>query len=395
MARFYFLVLLSILATGMLMVFPASADMISPAITHVYFEKGGAPYNGSVAFSVNCYGYYGWPASAIPNRSSPRGLVYHYSATCNGYGCPVYPTYYLQYTHIDWCDLDGTTDERNFILHNFSSTPYGEKAVDIPGVYPFPYQNAGSAANEDEEFRYYYYSTPEYSACKGQNYSIKDPGRNRSAERRVFTSCTSETDTHCFSIFAGYGGVSGGAPEYFRFANATRDNMDPAAFNRYLDTCDPASDRECGGWILDGKPMKTYESLFPFRQNITHLEEHPCDRFLIGSNASLVIPAADRPKPGDHCYERCSLANQVVNLYFTIPEPDPGNPSAPAHSVGGPLTPKPWTGEAYSQAATTATTPAVPSSAVLPVGTIVSPASLSPVESLYCGIVEFLGGTCT
>lgn len=394
--EFLVIIICSIAVTGLVM--PASADFIRPAITHVYFEKGGVPYNGSVAYSVNCYGYYGWPASAIPNQSSPRGLVYHYSATCRGYGCSVYPTYYLQYTHIDWCDLEGKTDDSNFILSNFSNTPYGEEAIDIPGVRPFLYQNAGSDYNDDEEYRYYYYITPEYTACKNQNSSIKYPGRNTSAERRIFMSCHSGTDKHCFSIFEGYGDVSGGAPQYFRFVNATRDRLDEIGFNRYLDSCDPVSDRECGGWILDGKPMKTYTNLFPFRQNVTNLKKNPCDRFLIGSNASLVIPAGDRPKDRDHCYERCSFADQIINVYVTIPEPDTSDPSAPAKSVGGPLAPKPWTGESNSHASTAINRQSVPASnltvTVQPAGTIISSPHRSPVESLYCSIVEFLGGKC-
>jgi len=392
------IVLLFILAVGFYTIIPVSADMISPAITHVYFEKDGVPYNGSVAYSVNCYGYYGWPASAIPNQSSPRGLVYHYSATCKEYGCSVYPTYYLQYTHIDWCDLEGKTDDGNFILRNFSSTPYGEEAVDIPGIRPFLHQNAGSVSSDDEEYRYYYYITPEYSACKDQDSSIKNPGRNKSAESRIFVSCNRGTDKHCFSIFEGYGDISGGIPQYSRFVNSTRDMMDETGFNRYLDSCNPVSDKECGGWILDGKPMKTYANLFPFRQNITHLKEHPCDRFLAGINASLVIPVGDRPGDRDHCYERCSVADQIFNVYFTIPESNSRAPSALAETVGGPLTPKPWTGESYSLASTTAASQEVTSSplpvTVRPAGTFVPPSNRSPVEFLYCSIVELFGGTC-
>lgn len=384
------------LITVTALVIPVSADFIRPAITHVYFEKDGMPYNGSVSFSVNCYGYYGWPASAIPNQSSPRGLVYHYSATCREYGCPVYPAYYLQFTHIDRCDLEGKTNEGSFILRNFSSTPYGEKVLDIPGVRPVIYQDANFEYNIDEEYRYYYYVTPEYNACKNYAGSLKNPGSNKSAESRIFTSCNSGTDTHCFSIFEGYGDVSGGTPGYFRFVNVTRDTMDEAGFNQYLDSCDPVSDQECGGWILDGKPMKTYASLFPFRQNASHLKEQPCDRFLVGINVSLVIPAGNRPRDSDHCYERCSFADQIVNLYFTIPRSDPGNPSAIAENDGGPLTPKPWTGESSSHAAATTAPKADPSSlpvTVRPTGSV-TPVHRSPVESLYCGIVELFGGRC-
>jgi hypothetical protein len=67
MEKVCFLILLAIMAAGILAISPVHAHMISPAITHVYFEKDGVPYNGSVQYSMNCYGYtYSYP----PNENT-------------------------------------------------------------------------------------------------------------------------------------------------------------------------------------------------------------------------------------------------------------------------------------------------------------------------------------
>lgn len=342
--RHLMIILCLIAVTGLVM--PVQADFITPAITHVYFEKDGVPYQGSVDYSVNCYGYY---TSLSPSgmAEKPAGsytpeLVYHYSATCKEYGCSVYPQYYLKYRHIDWCDLEGKTDNGPFFYHNFSTIPYSEGSIYTPPSYSFWSKILLPAYDEDEEYRYFFYATPEYTACTGQENSSQHPGRNHTAERRIYTSCNSREEKHCFSIFEGYGAVTGGISNYTRFVNATRDNLDEFRFNNYLDTCDPLSDTECGGWILDGKAMKTYPNLFPFRQNTTHLQIYPCDRFLMGINSSLVIPENDRPDGRDHCYERCSFADHIINAYFTIPE---GNihenlPSRPSITGSGNISPE-------------------------------------------------------
>lgn len=118
------IVLLFILAAGFYTIIPVHADMISPAITHVYFEKNGVPYNGSVQYSVNCYGYFmGYPyVTKSPGSYEPE-LIFHYSATCPEYGCEIYQPYYY-YGHSDWCNLEGQTENEWFEIRNFSPYPY-------------------------------------------------------------------------------------------------------------------------------------------------------------------------------------------------------------------------------------------------------------------------------
>jgi hypothetical protein len=370
---------------------PVSADLILPAITHVYFEKDGAPYNGTVDFSVSCYGY-----NVVPDyRTRPPGsyqpeLVFSYSASCKEYGCPVYPAYYLQYTHLDWCNLEGTTKDGRFIIRNFSSTPYTTVAFDIPG------RTLRESGEYADDYLHNYYVTPEYNACKNQNYSLAHPGRNQSAEVRIFSTCNETADKECFSIFAGIGAVTEVSRNYTRFANASRDRIDQTSFIQYLETCDPVSDRECGGWILDGRPLKTYTDLFQFRNNATYLEENPCDRFLVATNESMAIPESHLSTRA--CLNSCSVADQILDAYFTLPN-GTINATSLAEETGKPLPPRPWYGETLDLTphptipAVTGTHQSPPTASL---SETAAPLAIprSPVESLYCGIVAFFGGRC-
>ena len=87
--------IIALLLTGV----PAAADMITPSITSVFFERDGVPYHGSVQYSVSCYGYFmGYPPVTRSPGSYQPELIFRYSASCPGYGCRIYqPYYYLGY----------------------------------------------------------------------------------------------------------------------------------------------------------------------------------------------------------------------------------------------------------------------------------------------------------
>jgi len=109
---FSYLVVLSFVAFLACAAAPALGDVSIPTNTYVYFEQGGAPYNGSVQYTVTCYGYTAYPGSpSFSSHTAPENTsetVYSYSASCPGYGCVVYEPYYLNYRHIERCDLSGT-----------------------------------------------------------------------------------------------------------------------------------------------------------------------------------------------------------------------------------------------------------------------------------------------
>jgi len=321
--------LLVFLCAAILLVPVVHADMLIPSITRVYFDKDGVPYNGTVHYTMTCYGY---TRSIVPGAAPAPGSyepdpVFRYSATCSGYGCTIYPQYYLKYTSIDWCAVEGETDEGPFVINDTFAKPWTDYVTNTPTIQDrWPEEFPAKTRTEDNASRSEFYQTPEYMACIYHRGEMARPGGNRSAELRFFSSCSNRTDSRCYSLFEGYGDVAAeGLGNFSTFVNATRDRMDDARFNQYLDSCNPLTDRECSGWILDGRPIKTYTELFPFRRNTTHLQQYPCDRFLVGINTSLVIPENDRSGRG--CMHSCSVAEDMFIANFSIPRSCPEIPN--------------------------------------------------------------------
>jgi len=209
-----------------LLVYPVSADEIYPTITHVFFDKDGVPFNGSVHYTVNCYGvnYFGKAEPAVPahNAAPSTEVVYSYTASCPEYGCIIYEPYHVNYLAIDRCDVVGTAAEKPFTIANFSSTP-------IPDCTELqPYTIGGGRRGG------YYNSTPEYDAC------------------------VNETRRH-------------------------RDRCD-----QYLAPCDPVSDKECGNWVIDGKEVKETPSYRACTDTVDR-ERTDCDQFLKRIDLSTMV----------------------------------------------------------------------------------------------------------
>lgn len=106
------------------------ADIAIPTTTTVHFEMDNEPFESPVDYEVNCYGYNYDPSEGEvpPEDYDPENpeLVYSYSASCPEYGCEIDEGYYLNYRHIDYCDLEGETGESTFIIENFANTPLPE-----------------------------------------------------------------------------------------------------------------------------------------------------------------------------------------------------------------------------------------------------------------------------
>jgi hypothetical protein len=119
---------LALALVGWCLSLSAHADISTPTLTTVYFEQNGQPYNKPVRFTVKCYGYSMWPPDfeiKEPGTYTPK-LVYSFHATCPHYGCQIDEPYYLNYRHIDRCDLEGETAERQFTIANYDSTPVAD-----------------------------------------------------------------------------------------------------------------------------------------------------------------------------------------------------------------------------------------------------------------------------
>jgi hypothetical protein len=164
-------------------VMPASADISIPTNTYVYFEQSGVPYNGSVQYSVTCYGYTAYPGSpAFSSNTAPENTsetVFSYSASCPVYGCTVYEPYYLNYRHINRCDLSGTAGNRSFVITNFAATPMPSNCTML---HPFDM----ARGNGD-----YYRITPEYLACENETYKESD------LCEQFLTECNPTKDKGC------------------------------------------------------------------------------------------------------------------------------------------------------------------------------------------------------
>ena len=108
---------------GMLMLPCIHADVITPTVTKVYFEKDGKPFDKAVEFTANGFGYSFSPGAfevKEPGTYAPEN-VFSFSATVSGYGGSIYETYYMNYRHIDYFELEGKTADGNFIIKNISA----------------------------------------------------------------------------------------------------------------------------------------------------------------------------------------------------------------------------------------------------------------------------------
>jgi hypothetical protein len=178
--------LLSGIALLAVVIAPVTSDISFPTDTRVYFEQNNTPFNGSVQYNVTCYGYNSYPGTpAFQSGYIPKDTnetVFSYSASCPAYGCVIHETFYLNYRHINRCDLRGEAGGRSFILENFSTTPAPSDCTMLN-----PFERHISRGDRDE----YYNSTPEYVRCMNETYRELDRCDQYLAE------CNPVTDKDC------------------------------------------------------------------------------------------------------------------------------------------------------------------------------------------------------
>jgi len=160
-SRIPLLLVISCIAFLAVFIAPALADIAYSTDTYTYFSKDGHPYNGSVEFSVTCYGYYSSPGKPVflPNYTpdNDNETVFSYSATCPGYGCVIHEPYYLNYRHIRQCDLSGTAGGYAFTVTNFSDTPKPSNCTTTRSPFDMTLYRG-------DDIRYVNI-TPEYDTC--------------------------------------------------------------------------------------------------------------------------------------------------------------------------------------------------------------------------------------
>lgn len=333
------LILVAVLISVSFLQVPARADLIAPAITNVYFEKDGVPYNGTVDYSVDCYGYaLGLPPVMRAPGSYIPEPVFHYNASCPGYGCQIFQPYYLMYTHIDWCNLSGTTKNQEFTIGNFSQYPYTHR-------YPVRDRVALSFGGKKE----YYYQTPEYSQCMNV---WKNLNRRFSAEHLEFSSVQSRDDGSSVLVLPDRDLLYSNGSFSRSYINRSDITMRPSQYIRYLERCDPVGDPACGGWMVNGKPLKSLPEYRPLAGNASHLADNPCDTFLVTADPSLILPFTDTDRWHHSCVYDCNYTLDICESRFAIPAP-----------AGSGLS-------------------------------VTGPENLGPVESLYCTILRAFGAAC-
>jgi len=109
----------------------SSADIAIRTVTKVYFEKDGMSYNQPVSFTVNCYGYSYSPGPEVEKKFYIPKKVFSFFADCPNYGCEIYENYYLNYRHIDYCNLEGKTQGYSFKIKKFATSPLPENCNNI------------------------------------------------------------------------------------------------------------------------------------------------------------------------------------------------------------------------------------------------------------------------
>ncbi len=339
--------LLCCLCAVIILTQPALADLMLPRITHVYFENDGVPLNTSVRYTVKCSGYLklnetGYLKTPAPGQSYIPGIVFSYSATCPSYGCEIYePYYHMERAHIDWYDIYGETRNSTFSIRNFSDHAYS-RCTDVP----VPVIEEADKTYSD------YYLTPEFAACKADDYLANRSNSSWwTTSYRAFLSCNLDKEPGCFSLFAGINSVKENISNRTSSATSSWTGMKKEDFMLYLETCDPRTDPWCGGWTIDGIPVKKIPGLRPFT-DVKSPKGDICDTFLIRASPSVIVPqnmTTTRWVPNGN------LAMDLCELRVQLPQ-DNQTPS-----------------RSYSQ------------DQYIP---------KSPVESLYCSILQFLGGRC-
>jgi len=288
-----------------------NADMVPPTLTYVYIDQGGIPYNGSVNFTVTCYGYpMGIPPITLAPGSYEPKPIYKYSVNYTGYGSPDYHQSYLQYTHIDRCELEGLANNRNFTIKNISLVSRRDLVME-------------RVSRDFGSLRKYYYATPEYVSCRyfeqktaGQwdTYSLNFSKKNST----FFVSTVLQ--------FPGRKLLYGAKSRHRVSINRSDIDMNLDGYVAYLEKCRANIDPSCPGWIDDGKSLKSFPEYRTLKQNLTYIKEHPCDTFLLEADPSLILPFNDTEVLGHHCIDDssgdfvpCNFTAMIEESRFTIP----------------------------------------------------------------------------
>ncbi|OPX63348.1 MULTISPECIES: hypothetical protein [unclassified Methanoregula] len=348
-----------------------SADLMLPTITHVYIEQNGTPFHESVNYTVTCFGYRTQlsppPVTTLAPGSYQPESVYSYSATCPDYGCVIYEPYYTKHSHIDWCDLQVNTKDTKFIFRNFSHNPYS-KCTDVPSPEKISRNRSMGL----------YYKTPEYLACwaHGQGY-IQEKTGNWPTRHRVFQTCDSDSEPGCIKLFSEMKPVKEISSDEIPTPKSRWSGMNDQEFLSFLETCNPISDTSCGGWIIDGKPVKRIPGMRPFA-NTSSGKSWICDKFLINASPAIMVP---EEIINGAWVDNDYLATEVCELRINLPPVNRTSNKSPTFIQTPTLSVK--------------QEPLIKQGPIITTDPTIVPVKVqSPVESLYCSLLQRIGRMC-
>ena len=101
----------------------AAADISIPTTTDVRFTENGQAVKGPVTFTVSCRGRKCWPGRPCEPAKPASVKIYSFSGSCKSFPCQIHESYYLNYTDIDRCDIEGENAGKKFSLPGYSSSP--------------------------------------------------------------------------------------------------------------------------------------------------------------------------------------------------------------------------------------------------------------------------------
>jgi hypothetical protein len=328
-------------------------DMIVPRLSYDYFDKDGHPYNGSVNYTITCFGYEIYLDKSRPPVSNQSHPIYGYTENYSGYGSVSYRQSYLQWTHIDWCDLEGTAESRNFTIKNIS----------LISRFDYVMQRV---PRDFGGIRKYYYVTPEYDSCTKFE-------QKTAAQWTAYVSNFSRVNTTNWTWvlqLPGKDKLYWISPSHKISINRSGLDMTLERYIIYLETCDANIDSACPEWLADGKPLKSFSEYRTLQQNTTHTKEHPCDTFLLDADPALILPVTGTYLLDHPCIDDdgnnvpCNLTGMIVESRFTIPSNiDLGNKG-------------------------------IKSNLLLPNFRRDANVHRSPVESLYCTVLSWFKMSC-
>ena len=150
-----------------------------------------------------------------------------------------------------------------------------------------------------------------------------------------------------YDMYGGNGKYYNMTPQYFQCINETRNHSEQC--DQYLGRCFPPDNYECGTTVIDGENFRETPASNACRDAVGR-ERDACGRFIERVNSSSIIMWHDNR--GSE-----SAATRTCDLRFTLP----------------------------SDNKTAEIQPVVAETRLLP---------QSPVESLYCNILQLFGRTC-